>query len=94
MINGYLDTVNNLFDPYKKRAIILVNLKIDYDINDVIYSPYESLNHNGLVKCLKPDKLYVDKVLFKDYLIGLSNDEFKIDGIDCILHNNMKGKLK
>ena len=93
-LNGYLDTGNNLFDPYKKRAIILVNLKIDYDINDVIYSHYESLNHNGLVKCLKPDKLYVDKVLFKDYLIGLSNDEFKIDGIDCILHNNMKGKLK
>ena len=31
---------------------------------------------------------------FKNYLIGLSNDKFKIDGINCILHNNMKGILK
>lgn len=93
-LNGYLDTGNNLFDPYKKRGIILVNLKIDYNHEKVIFVPYESLNHNGLVKCLKPDRIYVDKKEFKNYLIGLSNDKFRIDGINCILHSNMKGNLK
>lgn len=93
-LNGYLDTGNNLIDPYKRRKVILVNLNLKYDLNEVIYTPYESLNNQGVVKCLKPDKLYVDKKEFKNYLIGLATDKFKIDGVDCILHNSMKGDLK
>ena len=93
-LNGYLDTGNNLYDPYKKRGIILVNLKIDYDIENIIYTPYESLNHQGIVKCLKPDNIFIDKKEFNNYLIGLSDDKFQIDGINCILHNKMKGVLK
>ena len=93
-LNGYLDTGNNLYDPYKKRGVILVNIDIKYKDSNVIYVPYSSLNHEGLVKCLKAEKVIVDGTLFNDYLIGLSNDKFKIDGIDCILHNKMKGYLK
>ncbi len=93
-LNGYLDTGNNLFDPYKKRAVILVNLDFNLDNEKIIYTPYLALNHEGVVKCLKPDKILVDKMEFKNYLIGFANDEFKIDGVNCILHNNMKGYLK
>ena len=92
-LNGYLDTGNHLKDTYKHRNIILVNLDINYNLEEVIYTPYNTLNHNGIIKCLKPDKIYVNKVLFNNYLIGLSNEKFKIDGIDCILHSSMKGKL-
>ena len=92
-LNGYLDTGNNLIDPYKKRKIILVKLNINYDDTSIIYTPYESLNNIGIVKCLKIDKLFVDKKEFNNYLIGLSNDKFRIDGINCILHNSMKGEL-
>ena len=92
-LNGYLDTGNNLYDPYKKRKIILVKLNIKYDDTNIIYTPYESLNNIGIIKCLKIDKLYVDKKEFNNYLIGLSNDKFRIDGINCILHNSMKGEL-
>lgn len=92
-LNGYLDTGNNLFDPYKKRKIILVKLNIKYDDTSIIYTPYESLNNVGVIKCLKVDKLFVDKKEFNNYLIGLSNDNFRIDGINCILHNSMKGEL-
>ena len=60
-LNGYLDTGNNLFDPYQKRGIILVNINLEYNLKDIIYTPYETLNHKGLIKCLKPDKIYVDK---------------------------------
>ena len=93
-LTGFLDTGNHLLDPYKKRGIVLVNLKLNYKLEDVIYTPYNTLNHQGIVKCLKPDKLYINKQEFKDYLIGLSNKEFKIDGVDMILHSNMKGKIK
>ena len=91
-LNGYLDTGNNLKDMYKKRNVILVNLNLK-DI-EYIYTPYNALNHNGILKCIKPDKIYVDKKEFKNYLVGLSNEKFKIDGINCILHSSMKGKLK
>ena len=92
-LNGYLDTGNNLFDPYKKRNIILVKLNLNYSLEDVIYTPYESLNNVGVIKCLSVDKIFVDQKEFKNYLIGLSNDKFRIEGINCILHNSMKGEL-
>ena len=92
-LNGYLDTGNNLYDPYKRRGVILVNIELDYK-NNFIYVPYSSLNHEGVVKCLKPKKVLIDGIEFKDYLVGLSNNKFKIEGIDCILPNKMKGYLK
>lgn len=93
-LNGYLDTGNNLFDPYKKRNIILVKLNLDYNMEDIIYTPFKTLNNHSILKCLKIDKLYVDQQEFKNYLIGLATDDFQLEGIKCILHNSMKGKLK
>ena len=90
-LTGYLDTGNHLKDPYKKRGIILVNTKLKYNLEEIIYTPYNALNYDGILKCLKVDKLYVDKKEFKNYLIGISNLKFQIDGIDCILHSSMKG---
>lgn len=93
-LNGYLDTGNNLYDMYKHRGIILVNLKLKFNDEELIYTPYNTLNHDGIIKCIKVDKIYINKYEFNNYLVGLSEEEFKIDGINCILHNSMKGKLK
>ena len=93
-LNGYLDTGNNLVDPYKKRSIILISLNLNINLENIIYTPYETLNHNGLIKCFKPEKVFVDKKEFSNYLIGLSEKKFKIEGIDCILPNTMKGKIE
>ncbi len=92
-LNGFLDTGNHLYDPFKKRKVILVKLKLEYKLEDVILVPFESLNNVGVIKCLKVDKLFVDKKEFNNCLIGLSSEKFKIEGIDCILHSNMKGEL-
>ena len=92
-LNGFLDTGNHLKDQYKKRGIILVNLKLNYNLNEIIYTPYSTLNYNGVIKCLKVDKIYINKQEFSNYLIGLSNENFKIEGIDCIFHSSMKGIL-
>lgn len=93
-LTGYLDTGNHLVDMYKKRGIILISITIPYKENNIIYTPYKSLNNEGILKCLKPDKLFIDKKEFNNYLIGISNDKFKIDGVNCILHSNMKGELQ
>ena len=92
---GYLDTGNTLQDPYKKRSvIILYSNKIK--ATNFVYVPYQTLNNTGIIKCIKVDK--VDKVVinnkkFKDILIGISNDKFRIEGIDCILPNKIREEL-
>lgn len=92
-LTGYLDTGNKLYDMYKHRPVILVDKKIKYHDEDVIYVPYLSLNEEKILKCLKADKVIINQHVFKNYLIGLSKKKFKIDGIDCILHSKMKGDL-
>ena len=88
---GYLDTGNKLYDPIKKRPVILTCVKINILDKDLIYVPFTSINTEGIIKCFKPDKLFVNNKLFNNYLIGLSNKKIKIDGVDLILHSKMKG---
>ncbi len=90
---GYLDTGNKLYDNYKHRPVILIDKKIKYHEEDIIYVPYVSLNEESILKCLKIDKIIINKHVFKNYLMGLSNKKFKIDGVNCILHSKMKGMI-
>lgn len=86
---AFLDTGNKLQDPYKKRPIILLNNnKINFDINieRLLLVPYESLNNHGLLKCIIPEKIFIEGIGFRNnFLIGIANEEIKIDGVDCIL---------
>lgn len=92
-LNAFLDTGNKLIDPYFKRPIILINKDIiDFSYNDdnILIVPYDSLNNHGLLKCIIPDKIYIDNVgIRNNFLIGLSEDDIKIDGIDCILNSKL-----
>lgn len=86
---SYLDTGNKLEDPYKRRPIILLNkdlIKIDYDYHRLLLVPYDTLNNHGLLKCIIPKSIYIQGIGFRDnFLIGISNEEILIDGVDCIL---------
>jgi len=88
-LNAFLDTGNKLMDPITGKAIILVekeHLK-DLKIHRPIYVPYNSLNHHGLLKCIAPKSIEIEGVTSKNYLIGISEEKFHIDGIDCILNS-------
>ena len=87
-LTGYLDTGNHLTDPYKNRPIILVNKdKININYDNFLLVPYDTLNNHGLLKCIIPDKIYIDKIGTKtNFLIGISEDAINIEGVDCILH--------
>ena len=89
---GFVDTCNNLYDPYKKRPVIIVHNKYIKE-DKYILVPYHTINGNGLLKCIKPDIIFIDGIGYKgNVLIGFS-DSFNFgDGVDVILHKDiMKG---
>ena len=87
-----VDTGNNLYDPYKKRPVIIVSDKYIKE-DKYILVPYHTISGNGLLKCIKPDIIFIDGIGYKgNVLIGFS-DSFNFgDGVDVILHKDiMKG---
>ena len=90
---AFLDTGNHLEDPYKKRPIVLINkklLKINYKKDNILLVPYEALNYHGLLKCIIPEKIFIQGIGFrKNFLIGISNEEIKMEGIDCIISTKL-----
>ena len=89
---GFVDTGNNLYDPYKKRPIILVSNKYKKEDNFILV-PYFTAGGEGLLKCIKPDKIFIEGVGYQsNLLIGFSDSPKLIDGVDVILHKDlMKG---
>lgn len=94
-LTGYLDTGNHLVDPYKNRPIILVNKnKINFSYDNILLVPYDTLNNHGLLKCIVPDKIFIDSVgVKKNFLIGISEDDINIEGVDCILHSSLMERV-
>ena len=91
-LEGFIDTGNRLVDPYKRRCVILVNMKLRKQAN-YIYVPYKALNVTGVIPCLKPDKVIIEDKEFNNCLIGFSKDKINVDGASCILPNKFKEEL-
>ncbi|MDD2435253.1 MAG: sigma-E processing peptidase SpoIIGA [Bacilli bacterium] len=88
--NGYLDTGNTLCDPYFKKPVILINqkkLSFSPKETDTLYVPYQTIDNHGIIKCFKVNKINIKGVGTKEnLLVGIINNDIKIDGIDLILH--------
>jgi len=94
LLKGYLDTGNHLRDPYKKRSVLLVEKGlIPIREDEVIYVPYMALNHQGIVKCKKVEKVEIEGKSFTNILIGYSKEKFRIEDIDCIIPAKIKEDL-
>lgn len=89
---GFLDTGNNLYDPYKKRPIILVDKKYQKE-DKFILVPYHTINGEGLLKCIKPEKVYIEKIGYKNnLLVAFFSSPSTINGVEVLLHKDlMKG---
>ncbi len=92
-VSAFLDTGNKLIDPYLKRPIILVNKKeLAHNLKeqDLILVPYDTFDNHGLLKCVIPKKIYIVGVgVRENVLIGISEKNINMDGIDCILHTKL-----
>lgn len=85
-LEGFLDTGNKLVDPYFNRPIILLNKKyIDLRGKGVLYVPFESLNNNGLLKCVIPEYILIDNKKIDSVVVGIS-ENLKYD---CILNERL-----
>lgn len=87
---GYIDTGNKLKDPYKKRPIILMNNNyLQNDLNK-IYVPAHTIIGTSLIECVKIQELKIDnKKIKKEVLLGFINKKIKIDGIECLINNEI-----
>ena len=90
-LEGFIDTGNKLTSPISKKSVILVNLKINS--NKLIYIPYKALNTQGIIPCIKPDKVLINEYEVNNCLIGLAKDKFNIGNCNCILPNKIKERL-
>lgn len=86
---GFMDTGNNLYDPYNKRPIILVSNKYKND-NGIILVPYYTASGEGILECVRTMKVTLNGSECKmDILVGFSNSPKLIEGIDVILHKDI-----
>ena len=88
-LSGFIDTGNKLIDPISKKKIILINQKKiqgSINIRSPMYVPYNTLNHHGLLKCIKIKTLEIGGIKKSDYLLGISEDDLLNNGIDCLLN--------
>ena len=96
-LNAYLDTGNKLIDPYFKKPVFILNKKkMIYDINEfkMVLVPYKTISNSGLLKCIIAEKLDIKGIgSYDDVLIGLSDEDIKIDGVDIILNSRIQEKL-
>ena len=84
--NAYLDTGNELYEPYTKSPVILLYDK-KIKVDKPIYIPYKTLDNTGIIEGFKLKEIEINNRLIKrKVIIGLSKDKFKIDGIDLILN--------
>ena len=94
-LKGFLDTGNVLVDPITNKPIILIQKGIiDEEKENIYYVPFNSLNNNNLLKCFKPNYVVINEKKFKNYLIGISDKKFHLDGVECILNNKLMEELK
>ncbi|HIT38190.1 MAG TPA: sigma-E processing peptidase SpoIIGA [Candidatus Onthousia faecipullorum] len=93
---GFLDTGNNIKDPYKKRGVILINSsEINLSLEESILVPFKTVESNSLLRCIEIEELRIDDNLIKKkYLLGVSPKNIEIKGASCILPNIIEEELK
>ena len=85
-----MDTGNNLVDPITLKKVILIDKrKIIFNIDKYRYIPLKTVSGTDLIKCIKIDKVVIDKKEFNNILLGII-DKIDLDGIDIILNNKME----
>lgn len=84
---GFLDTGNKLKSPYTSKPIIIINKKFDIDSFSLV--PINTLNNTSYLKCIKLDRIEIEKKEIYNVLACILEEEIKIDGIDCILNKQI-----
>ena len=91
---GFMDTGNDLYDPYFNKPILILNNNYSSMFNDCdkfILVPFNTINSTGVMKCFYVDKVIIkNKGIYFNCLVGISEEKFNISGVDIILHKDLK----
>ena len=91
-LKGFIDTGNNLYDPYFHKPILILNNNYKLD-GKYILVPFNTINGSGLMKCYFVDKIILNKKEVFNFLVGISDKKINIFDADIILHKDMEGML-
>lgn len=93
---GFLDTGNNIKDPYKRRGVILITSSVfNLNLEESILVPFKTVDSNSLLRCIEIEELRIDdNLITKKYLLGVSPKKIEIKGASCILPNIIEEELK
>lgn len=81
-LDGYMDSANNLIEPYSNKKVIIIDKYVDENFYLV---PYKTIDSECLLKCFNPKMVYIDKIGKRnDISVGVINKKFK--GYNCLLN--------
>ena len=87
-LNSFLDTGNTLTDPLTKKKIIVVNRsKIPVSKTHFYYVPFQTVKFHGVMKCMKIKAIEIAGCTSTNYLVGIGEENFLEDGVDCLLNS-------
>lgn len=89
--DGFIDTGNHLKSPFSQKPVILIDQYIPH--KNTYYIPYKALNYDGLLECIKPDKILINEKEICQCLVGLSKQTLRLNDCHCILPNSIKEEL-
>lgn len=81
---GFIDSGNNLIDPYTHKPIIIIH---DNNLEGNILVPIRTLNGNSMLKCFKAN-VFINNIEVH-CLVGISPKSINIDGVDCLINNRL-----
>ena len=81
---GFLDTGNNLKDPFFNRPIILVDKNLINKKINTFLIPYNTVNSHSLLEVFKPSKIIINNKIIKNVLIGITS--VNVNGVKIILN--------
>ena len=92
LLNGFIDSGNKLKDPITGKYIILINknkLKGIYNIRSPIYVPINTVNKKSLLPCIGVKNIIIEKQIYTNNLLGLSDTFIGFESIHCILNYHL-----
>ena len=85
-LTGFLDTGNKLIDPYSLSPVIIACEKDFKNTKKYTIIPFSTINDTSVIKCIKPDKVFINGVEYKKKVrVGLVK-KLKMEGVGCILN--------
>lgn len=88
-LKSFLDTGNNLVDPYFNKPVILIN-NLDLKCDKYFYIPYSTISESGIMKAFLLDNLEIIGVKnVKNVIVGILPNKLKLKKIDCLLNTKI-----